>query len=241
MACRGEHAFADVLFRDEQGRAGGLSTVLRSIGEQGLLARLDVWGDVDDEGRANVGVERSVEDFERTVRCAVLWRDIGAGEACEEAGFIAECGGGVVVGMAALPIGEDDDAGTQTAEHCGDFESVLEGVLNIRVGQVEGFAVRDFQDASGFGGLGGAFLGGASGTSFALGEVEDAGAGAERLLHEEGAAAGLLHVVTMGGYREDVDERCRHVGDMTMDCAGRSDDLLLFALHSVYASVRDPE
>ena len=63
----------------------------------------------------------------------------------------------------------------------------------------------DAEDAGGFGGLGGALGGCAAGAGLALGEVEDAGSPAERLLDEEGSAAGLLDVVAVGCDGENVD------------------------------------
>ena len=116
-----------------------------------------------------------------------------------------------MVRVTALPEGKDDDAGTETAQDGGDFEAVFQGVLHVAVGQVEGFAMADAEDAGGFGGLGGSFLGRAAGAPFALREVEDTGAPAEGLLDEEGAAAGLFHVVTMGGDGEDVYVWIAHV------------------------------
>ena len=61
------------------------------------------------------------------------------------------------------------------------------------------------QDASGVGGFCGALLGGAARSHLALGEVEDAGAMAVLGHLEEGAAAGLLHVVAVGGDGEDIE------------------------------------
>ena len=58
--------------------------------------------------------------------------------------------------------------------------------------------------AGGFG-FGSALGGGATGAGFSAGEIEDAGAPAERLLDEEGAAAGLLDVIAMGGDGKDVE------------------------------------
>ena len=203
----GEHALAYVFFGDEEAGAGRLGTVLRAVGEQGLLARFDVRGDVDDEGGADVGVERGVENLEGAVRRAVFGGEIEAGEAGEEAGFVAQRGRGVVVGVTALPVGQDDDAGAEPAEDCGDLEAVLEGVLDVGVGQVEGFADCDLKDAGGLSGLGGAVGRGTAGAAFATREIKDAGAGAEGLLHEEGAAAGLFYVVTVRGDSEDVDLR----------------------------------
>ena len=58
-----EGALADLLFRYEETCSGGLCPVLRSVGEQRLQAGLDVCRDIDDEGGADVSVERGVEDL----------------------------------------------------------------------------------------------------------------------------------------------------------------------------------
>ena len=114
-----------------------------------------------------------------------------------------------MVGVAALPVGKDDDAGTQAAQDGGDLEAVFVGVLDVAVGEIERFAVGDVEDAGCGFGFGGALGGGAAGAGFALGEVEDAGAPAAGVHDEEGAAAGLFDVVAVGGDGEDI-ERTLH-------------------------------
>src|SRR6202034_3345656 len=86
----------------------------------------------------------------------------------------------------------------------GDLEAVFERVLDVAVGKVEGFAVGDVEDAGGGFGFGGTLGGGAAGAGFATSEVEDGGAAAKRVLHEQRAAAGLLDVVAVRGDGEDV-------------------------------------
>ena len=70
VACGGEGALADVVFGDEEAAAGGCVAVLGAVGEQRLEAGLDVGRDVDDEGGADVGVERGVENLVGAVRSA---------------------------------------------------------------------------------------------------------------------------------------------------------------------------
>ncbi len=111
-----------------------------------MEAGFDVGGDVDDEGGADVGVERGVEDFVGAVRSTELGGEVETGEAGGETGFVSEGGGGVVVGVAALPIGEDDHAGAEAAQDAGDLEAILEGVLNVAVREIESFAMGDTQD-----------------------------------------------------------------------------------------------
>jgi hypothetical protein len=204
----GERALADVVFGDEEAGSGGLGSVLGAVGEQGLQPGLDVGADVDDESGADVGVERGVEDLVGAVGGAVLGVELEAGEARGEAGFVAQGGGGVVVGMAALPVGEDHDAGAEAAQDSGDLEAIFLGVLDVAVGEVEGFAMGDAEDGGGVGGFGSALGGGATGSGLSAGEIEDAGAPAEGLLDQKGAAAGLLDVIAMCGDGKDIERTC---------------------------------
>ncbi len=159
----GEGALTDVFLGDEEAGADGLRSVLRAVGEQGLQAGFDVGGDVDDEGGADVGVEGGVEDLVGAVRGANFGGKVEAGETGGEAGLVAKGGGGVVVGVAALPVGKDHDAGAQAAEDGCDFEAVFLGVLDVAVGEVESFAMGDAEDVGGGFGFGGALGGGATG------------------------------------------------------------------------------
>jgi hypothetical protein len=102
-----------------------------------------------------------------------------------------------VVWVAPLPEGKDDDAWAQAAQDCGDFEAVGARILDVAVGEVERLTMSDAEDAGGFGCLAGAISRCAARTGLTLGEVKDAGAPAERLLHEQRAAAGLLDVVAV--------------------------------------------
>ncbi len=98
------------------------------------------------------------------------------GEAADEAGFVAQCGRGVVIGVTALPVRKDDDAGTQATEDCGDLEAVLVGVLDVAIRQVERLAVGNVEDA----GCGCSFRGTVGGSAacagLALRQIEDTGA-----------------------------------------------------------------
>jgi hypothetical protein len=212
VARGGEGSLANLFFGDEEAGAVGLRAVLGAIGEEGLEALLDEWGDVDYEGGSDVGVETGVEDFEGAVGGCGWFGvcDCGGynfGETADEAGFVAEGGGGVMVGMAALPVGQDDYARAETAEDGGDFEAVGEGVFYVAIGEVEGLAVGDVEDSRGGVGFGFAVGCGASSAGFALGEIEDGGAPAAGLHGEESAAAGLLDVVAVGGNGEEVGRR----------------------------------
>jgi hypothetical protein len=208
VAGGGEGALADVVFGDEEAGSGGLGSVLGAVGEERLQARLDVGGDVDDEGGADVGVERGVEDLVGAVGGSVFGREIETGEAGGEAGLVAKRGGGVVVGVATLPVGEDHDARAEAAQDGGDLEAIFQGVLNVAVGEIEGLAMGDSEDCGRRVGFGSSLGCGAPCAGFSAGEIEDAGAPAEGLLDEEGAAAGLLDVIAMGGDGQDIERTC---------------------------------
>src|ERR1700733_4207596 len=103
-----------------------------------------------------------------------------------------------MVGMPALPVGKNDDAGTQTAQDGSQLQTIDQRVFDVAVGQVERFAMGNIQDAGGFGGFGLAVGGGAAGAGLSLGEIEDAGSPATGVHGQKSAAAGLFDVVAMG-------------------------------------------
>ena len=46
-------------------------------------------------------------------------------------------GDGEVIGVGVLEVGDEDDLGLMGADHASDFVSVLDGVLDSAVGEVE--------------------------------------------------------------------------------------------------------
>src|SRR5439155_4354257 len=163
-----------------------------------------VWRDVDDEGGTNIGVEAGVENLEGAMRRVGLTGSLHLRQAADKAGFVAQGGAGVVVGVAALPVRKDNDARTQPAKHRSYLQAVLISVLDIAIRKVEGFAVGDIEDACSSRGLCGTMGSGAPGAGFALSKVEDAGAPAVGVHGEERASAGLFHVVAVRGNGENV-------------------------------------
>src|SRR5579859_2483147 len=86
--------------------AGGLAfwgTKLGRESKNGPAALLEMRGDIHNKGWTNGSIGRRVEDFERTMRRAVDWQLLEAGE---EAAFVTEIGGVIVVGMAGFPVGD---------------------------------------------------------------------------------------------------------------------------------------
>ncbi len=210
MAGGGEGTLANIFLGNEETAALGLRSVLRAVCHQRLEALFHKRSDVHGEGGTHIRVEAGVEDLEGTVRRKGLPGGVGGrhldlGKTADKAGLVAEGRGRVVVGMAALPVGQDHDPRSEATQNGGDLEAVFEGVLDVPVGQVEGFAGDDFQDSSGFCGLGLALLGGAAGARLAACQVEDTGAPATRLHGQQGTTAGLFDVVAVGSDGEYVD------------------------------------
>ena len=107
--------------------------------------------------------------------------------------------------MTAHREGQDDDPGREVADLRHDEPPGLVGVLQVRIGEAGVPPLRDAQDGGGALGLLGADGGAPPGAGLPRGEIEDPGpvAGIHRL--EQGAGAGELHVVAVGGDGQDVD------------------------------------
>src|SRR6266850_6142141 len=107
--------------------------------------------------------------------------------------------------MTSLPVGKNHDARLLLAYHPRDFKTILPGVLDAPVGDVECLPPAHFQDLRSRVGLAGAVFGGAARPQLTLGQIEDAGRMAEARHLEQGSPAGLFHIVAVRGYGKDVD------------------------------------
>jgi len=184
--------------------AGGFVLVGEELGGEGLdgAAALFVFGgDVHHEGWADVGEGGGVKDFEGAVGFACDGKLFQAGQ---EAAFVAERGCVVMIGVAGLPVGEDDCFGTEVADGGGQAKLVLAAGLDIGVGDAQGASPTGAEDFGGFGGFFGAYLGSAASAHFAGGEVEDRSFVAELGHFQHGTAAAEFYVVGMGGDSEYV-------------------------------------
>ena len=114
--------------------------------------------------------------------------------------------------MARLPVGQNDDARAEQAEDADDGDAVFEGVFDGAVGQVERLAPADAEDAGGFIGFARALVGGAAGSGFALGQIENGGAQAARRHAQQGSAAGLFHVVAVSGNGQNIGAEVGSLG-----------------------------
>ncbi len=150
-------------------------------------------------------------------------------QAGEEARLVAQDRSRVVVGMAALPVRKDDHLRPGLADRARDLQAVLPGVLHAAVRDVERAAPPDAQDARRLFRLARTVLGSAARAQLALGEVEDAGAMAALRHLEQGAAAGLLHVVTVSGDGEDV--QVHTCGSASVEKPETRNQKLFFPLH----------
>src|SRR5271168_4403832 len=112
--------------------------------------------------------------------------------------------------MAALPVGQNDDARAGLANYGCDLQPVLPRVFDSPIRDVEGVTPGRAENFRGVGGFTGAIVGGAARTHLALGQVEDAGALSVLRSFQQRAAAGLLDVVAVRGYGENVEGRRRH-------------------------------
>src|SRR4029077_5409129 len=99
--------------------------------------------------------------------------------------------------MAALPIGEDDNARALLADHPSNFQPILPGVFNATIGDIERVPPTDSQDSCRSLGFGGALGSAATRPQFTLGEVEDASFVPQGGHLRQRAAASLLYVVAV--------------------------------------------
>src|SRR6185437_13091087 len=112
--------------------------------------------------------------------------------------------------MAAFPVGKYDHSGALLANYARHLQAVLPGILHPAIRNIQSLAPGNLQDASRLDRLRRTLLGAAAGAHFALGQIEDPG-GPSALRHlEQGAAAGLLHVITVGGNGQNVEGGAAH-------------------------------
>src|SRR5882672_12032439 len=116
---------------------GGLTFLgpeLRGEGEDSFVALGILRGDIHDESGADVGEGSGIENLEGAVRLAFERELLEAGE---EAGFVAERGSVIVVGVACFPVGEDDGLWAKLANDGGEAELVLARGLDVGIGNAE--------------------------------------------------------------------------------------------------------
>jgi hypothetical protein len=118
-----------------------------------------------------------------------------------------EPGGGRMVGVAAVRRRHEENARPERAQHPRHLDAILERVPDVPVGQSQVHARVDAQDRRGFRGLALPDLGRAARSELAAGQVGNPHAVPLRDEQRDRASREELHVVGMGGERQDV-ERC---------------------------------
>jgi hypothetical protein len=106
--------------------------------------------------------------------------------------------------MPSFPVGENQHPRTLFAEYADDLQTIVPGIFDAAVGDIEGVTPGNFQNACRFGGFTGPVFGGAARAHFTLREVEDAGAVSALGHLEQSSAAGLFDVVAVRGQGEYV-------------------------------------
>ena len=93
---------------------GGLWTELRRVREDSFATLDEMRSDVDYERGTDFGEQRGVENFEWAEGFAVEGQSF---QSCEEAAFVTESGGVVMIGVTGFPVRKNDSAGTELADH----------------------------------------------------------------------------------------------------------------------------
>src|SRR5208282_942273 len=107
--------------------------------------------------------------------------------------------------MATLPIGKNEHSRTLFTKYASDLQTILPGIFDAAVGNIERVAPGHFQDARRLGRFAGAIFGGTACPHFTLREIEDAGAVSAFRHLEQSSGASLLYVVAMRGQGENVE------------------------------------
>jgi hypothetical protein len=139
------------------------------------------------------------------------------GQPGHEGRFVTKYRSRGVVGMARLPIRENQDSRTQLPYDTRDLGLIFDGVLDSTVGDVQCLPPANVQNASSFGSFAGPIFDGAASAHLALGEIKD-GSAATALRHlQQGSATGLLDIIAMCRNGQDVDPLTRVHEDYTPD------------------------
>src|SRR6266568_983190 len=206
-----KRSFANLFLRDEELAGCFLIRVLRFVSHERTVALVYKICDIDDETGAHVGVEAGVDDLERTIRlCPGLNRRQAGEKACLISQSCRDC----VVGMARLPVRQDDYARTNTTQNVDNLLPVVESVFDCAVGQVECIAPAYAQQSGSLGSFAAAIFRGATASGFTSRQIENRSAKAARGHAQQGSAAGLLHIIAMR-------RNGQHIGGGSVSTSGR--------------------
>src|SRR5947209_19819791 len=103
----------------EVAAASLLVMILRLVSKYRLHAGFELLSNIDNEAGAGIVIKRRINNLERTVRREGDFTQIA--QACQEAGLITERGGIVMIGMASLPIGQNEHARARLADDPHDL------------------------------------------------------------------------------------------------------------------------
>src|SRR5579863_5239321 len=144
-ACHSFDASANFGLSGEQILTRFLIAELRLVRHQRLETRFEQLGDVNDERRPDIVVKRRVDDLEGPVRLcsAGIPTKVQLGQSRQKAGFISQCRRGVMIWMAAFPVGKNHNSGTLFADYARHFQPVFESVLNPPIRDIESLPPRD--------------------------------------------------------------------------------------------------
>src|SRR5205085_9066047 len=91
-------------------------------------------------------------DARRVVSCALFCSiDVQLGQASQKTGFVAQDRRGVVIGVAPLPIGKNQNAGCGLTDDARNLEAMLPCVLHPPIGDIGGVAAGATENLRGIG------------------------------------------------------------------------------------------
>src|SRR5262249_53487218 len=160
---------------------------------------VEVVGDVQHERRLRVQAEVDAEVVDDALGVKRLAGQVGLGEFAPEAGGVHQSAGGDVVGVGGFPVGGGEATRPQLPQGPGQSAAGVEVGDEAAVGQAEVAAPVEAEDCGGRIGFATADLGAAVRRRLAVGQVEDADAGALGPEQEDGAAGAEFGVVGVGG------------------------------------------
>jgi len=177
-------------------------TELGAVGEDGFAALSVLPGDIHDEGGRHAFKRSGVKNFERAMGLA------GEGElfqAGQEATFVAERGGVIVIGVACFPVRKNHGVRLKITDDLRQAQFVLASGLDVGVRDAEVAAPGNAQDFRGERGLFRARFRCAARSHFTSGQIEDACLIALLGHLDQRAAAGEFNVIGMGRDGEYVE------------------------------------
>ena len=113
-----------------------------------------------------------------------------------------------MIGMPPLPVRQDKNFRPLLANHARHLQAIFPGILHPSIRDIERSTPRDFQDPRRFFRFASPIFGRASRAHFPLCQIEDAGAISAVGHFEEGAAAGLFHIIAVRGESKNIE--CHH-------------------------------